>query len=158
MNAALFHITLVHIPVVLTPLAVVLLGIAHLRSSLSVARVALGILIAASVIAVPAFLLGEGAEEIVEHLPGISEALVEDHEEVAEVTLWVTIATGLASLVTWVAISQGAFLERALLVITFLLSTASSIALLYTSYLGGTIRHPEAHAPQAASAPHTEHE
>lgn len=158
MNAALFHITLVHIPVVLTPLGALLLAIAHLRSSLTIARVALGILIAASVIAVPAFLLGEGAEEIVEHMPGISEALIEDHEEVAETTLWVTIVTGLASLMAWVAISRGAFLERALLITTFFLSAAASIALTYTSYLGGAIRHPEAHNPQSDSTSHTEHE
>lgn len=158
MNAALLHITLVHIPIVLIPLGALLLAIAHMRSSVSVARVALGILIGASVVAVPAFLLGEGAEEIVEHLPGISETFIENHEEVAEVALWVTVATGIASLITWVAIARGAFLERALLAVTFLLSCTASIALTYTAYLGGAIHHPEAHNQYNPTAAHTEHE
>ncbi len=156
MNAAYFHITLVHVPVILTPLGVVLLLIAHLRSSLSVARVALGILIAASVIAIPAFLLGEGAEEIVEHLPGISESVIEEHEEFAEVALWSAIAAGLASLCTWIAISRGAFLERALLITTFIVSGLASAVLGYTAHLGGTIRHPEAFS-QVSHKDHTEH-
>ena len=156
MNAAYFHITLVHLPVILTPLGVVLLMVAHLRSSLSVARVALGILIAASVIAIPAFLLGEGAEEIIEHLPGISESLIEEHEEFAEVGLWATIAAGLASLCAWVAISRGAFLERALLITTFFVSSIASVALAYTAHLGGSIRHPEAFS-QSERSQHTEH-
>jgi hypothetical protein len=153
-NAAFLHITLVHIPVVLTPLGVVLLAIAHLRSSLTVARVALGILIASSLIAVPAFLLGEGAEEIVEHLPGISEHLIEEHEESAELTLWVVIATGISSLLAWVAISRGALVERALLIATFLLASLASLSLTYTSYLGGSVRHPEAHETSSVEANH----
>jgi hypothetical protein len=153
MNAAYFHIALVHVPVILTPLGVVFLIIAHLRTSLSVARVALGILISASIIAIPAFLLGEGAEEIVEHLPGISESLIENHEEAAEIGLWATIAAGLTSLCAWVAISRGALLERALLIATFFISSLASVALAYTAHLGGSIRHPEAFS----RADHAEH-
>lgn len=143
MNAAYLHIALVHIPVVLTPVSVILLAIAHLRSSLVVARVALGILIAASLMAVCAYFLGEGAEEVVEHLPGILESTIEDHEESASLSLGFTIAAGLLSLMSWVAISRGSALERALLAITFMVATASSASLAYTAHLGGIIRHPE---------------
>jgi hypothetical protein len=143
MNAAYLHIALVHIPVVLTPVSVILLAIAHLRSSLAVARVALGILIAASLMAVCAYFLGEGAEEVVEHLPGILESTIEDHEESASLSLGFTIAAGLLSLMSWIAISKGSALERALLAITFMVATASSASLAYTAHLGGIIRHPE---------------
>ena len=158
MNAAYFHITLVHIPVILTPLGVVLLAIAHLRSALPLARVALGVIIAASVIAVPAFLLGEGAEEIVEHLPGISESLIEQHEESAEIALYLTIASGLLSLITWFAISRAAWLERALLAVTFITSLLASGGLAYTAYRGGMIHHPEIHTQTNTLQPHAEHE
>jgi hypothetical protein len=161
MNAAYLHIALVHLPVIMTPLGALLLAIAHLRGSLTVARVALGILIAASVIAVPVFLLGEPAEEIVEHLPGISEHLIEEHEEAAELALWCSIATGLLGLATWFAISIGAALERALLAITFLASSLASLALGYTAHQGGKIRHPEAFGllqPQQQQAEHNEHD
>jgi hypothetical protein len=143
MNAAYLHIALVHVPVVLTPVSVILLAIAHLRSSLVVARVALGILIAASLVAVCAYFLGEGAEEIVEHLPGILESTIENHEESASLSLGFTIAVGLLSLMSWVAISRGSALERVLLAITFMVAAASSASLAYTAHLGGIIRHPE---------------
>ena len=156
-NAAHLHITLVHVPVVLAPLGAIILGWALLRSSLPVARVALCIIIAAAVIAIPAFLLGEGAEELVEHLPGLSEALIEEHEESAELSLWLTIASGLFSLITWVAVSRGVMLERALLMITLLVSTVASASLAYTAHHGGLIRHPEITDQQATSTSHTEH-
>jgi hypothetical protein len=140
------------------PLGALLLAIAHLRSSLSVARVALGILVGASIVAIPAYLLGEGAEEIVEHLPGISESFIEEHEEAAEVSLWVTIAAGLASLITWVVVSRGAAVERAMLAITFFLSGAASLSLTYTAYLGGRIHHPEAHDTSSPAPSPAEHE
>jgi len=38
-------------------------------------------LIAIAFFTIPAFLSGEAAEEIIEHNPGISEQLIEDHEE-----------------------------------------------------------------------------
>ncbi len=156
MNAAYFHITLVHIPVILAPVGVVLLAIAHLRKSLAVARVGLGILIAASIVAILAFFLGEGAEELVEHLPGISQSLIEQHEEFAEIGLWSAIGAGFASLCTWVAISRCAWIERVLLITTFVVSSVASVALAYTAHLGGAIRHPEAFL-QTDHAIHSEH-
>lgn len=143
MNAAYLHISLVHAPIILTPLSVILLAIAHLGSSLAVVQVALGILIAASLLALCAFFLGEGAEEIVEHLPGIIESNIEAHEEGASISLGFTIAAGLLSLMSWVAISRGSALERSLLTITFVVAAASSVSLAYTAHLGGIIRHPE---------------
>jgi uncharacterized membrane protein len=153
MNAAYFHIALVHLPVVLCPLGAILLAVAHLRHSLPTARVGLAVLLAASVIVIPVFLLGEPAEEIVEHLPGISEATIEKHEESAEAALWLTLAAGALSIIAWICISAGARLERIALALTFIVSTLASAALAFTAHRGGAIRHPEAFAaPQA----HTE--
>ena len=143
MNAAFFHISLVHIPVVLTPIGCLLLVLGHLRHSIALARVALGLLIAASIMAVVVFLLGEPAEEIIEHLPGVSEHLIEEHEEAAELALWSSVAVGILSLITWWAVSIGAALERLLLAATFILSFVASVTLAYTAHQGGKIRHPE---------------
>ncbi len=43
---------------------------------------ALGIFIFSGLTTITAFLTGEGAEEIVENLPGISETLIHKHEEI----------------------------------------------------------------------------
>jgi uncharacterized membrane protein len=106
--------------------------------------VALAILIIASVVTLPVFLLGEPAEEIVEHLPGISEDIIEEHEEAAELALWVSLSSGVLGIATWIAISAGARLERALLALTFIVASVSSALLGYTAHQGGKIRHPEA--------------
>jgi len=154
MNAAYFHIALVHLPVVLCPLGAILLAIAHYKHSAPVARVALGVILAASILVVPVFLLGEPAEEIVEHLAGISEETIEAHEETAETALWLTLAAGVLSAISWICISVGARLERVFLALTFIASTASSGALAYTAHRGGAIRHPEAFS---AAPEHQEH-
>ena len=144
MNAAYFHIVLVHIPIVLCPLGVILLVLAHYRHSMQIAQIALGVVFAASIVSIPVFLLGEPAEEIVEHIAGISENTIEQHEEAAEVALWITLAAGALSLITWICISVGSSLERACLALTFFVASASSLALAYAGHKGGAIRHPEA--------------
>ena len=144
MNAAHLHLLLVHIPVVVVPLACIVLLCGVRRDSLPITRTALTILLVASLIAIPTFLSGGEAEEIVEHLPGISEHLIEEHEEAADIALWLTLGVGVLSLLSLLAIRTGAALERTLLRATLLLSCVSSAALAYTANEGGRIRHPEA--------------
>ena len=50
------------------------------------------------------FLTGEPAEEVVGHLPGISEQAIEEHEEAAEVAAIVTGFAGLLGL--WLLIAR----------------------------------------------------
>jgi hypothetical protein len=156
MNAAYYHIALVHLPVVLCPLGAILLAVAHLRHNLPTARIGLAILLAASVIVIPVFLLGEPAEEIVEHLAGISETTIEEHEEAAEAALWLTLSAGALSIVSWICISAGARLERLALALTFIISTLASASLAFTAHRGGAIRHPEAFAAPQAHTEETE--
>lgn len=128
-----------------------MLAVAHLRHSPHIARVGLAILIAASLIIVPVFLLGEPAEEIVEHLAGVSEHSIEEHEEMAEMALWLTLSAGVMSIISWICINRGARLERAFLALTFIVSTLSSVALAYTAHRGGAILHHEAFTPASTS-------
>lgn len=143
-NAAYFHIALVHLPVILCPLGVILLIIAHLRGSLQVAQVGLGVILAAGLIVVPVFLLGEPAEEIVEHIVGISEHAIEEHEEAAELALWLTLAAAVSSALAWITLAVGSTRNRIMLASTCIIATIASVALAYTAHMGGAIRHPEA--------------
>lgn len=152
MNAAYLHITLVHLPIVLIPTAAALLAIGLWRKNISLTNVALSLCIVATLFAVPAFLLGEGAEEVIEHLPGVSEDLIEAHEEVADIAFWITVAGGLASIVSLgLRIAGSALYNTLVKVVLFILITASG-ALTYAAYEGGKIRHPEAHATTSASS------
>jgi len=144
MNEAHLHITLVHIPVVVIPLGFLILLVGTLRKNVAVSRVGLSVMVLATLIAVPAFLLGEDAEEIVEHLPGISEDTIEAHEEAADIAFWFTVATGLTSLVSLYALKVSAAWRTLVINAALTLSLVASCALAYAANQGGKIRHPEA--------------
>ena len=159
MNAAYLHITLVHLPIVLMPTAAILLALGLWRKSPSLTTTALSIASVAMLFAIPAFLLGEGAEEVVEHLPGISEHLIEEHEEVADIAFALSLAAGIMSLLSIGLRRAGANLCTLAVKVALLLLVAASGALTYTAYEGGKIRHPEAHSSAATSSvAHEEHD
>jgi len=151
MNAAHLHIILVHLPVVLTPTAAVLLAWALFRRQSTVATVALALLVASTALCVPAFLLGEGAEEVIEHLPGVSEDLIGEHAEVADVAFWLSIAVGVGSLAMLAMRNRAPQLYSMGVKGILALSVLASGALSYAAFEGGKIRHPEAYADISSS-------
>ncbi len=159
MNAAHLHITLVHFPVVLVPVAVLTLFIGARLKDRSVEVVGLTILVLAALIALPGFLLGEGAEELVEHLPGISEHTIEEHEEAATIAFWLSTAVGILSVVTLLGLWRLAAWSRVMSCLVMLAGVFASASLLYAAFEGGKIRHPEAYPAQhGESAVSQEHE
>jgi hypothetical protein len=73
-----------HIPILGTVLGFLLLSVAVARKSGELKRVSLAVFVITAVVALPVYFTGEPAEEIVEHLPGVSESLIERHEEAAQ--------------------------------------------------------------------------
>lgn len=144
-NAAHLHIILVHVPVVLVPFGCLLLALGRLRSAPALVSVALWTVVTAAVSALPAFLLGEGAEEIVECLPGVSKKLISEHEEAADIAFWLTVIAGLFSLWALFAVRSAVSWGGRILSATLLISLAASGALAYAAQEGGKIRHPEAY-------------
>ena len=157
MNAAHLHIILVHIPVILVPTATILLAVALWRKQSSIAHAALAIFFAAAIFVVPAFLLGEDAEEIVEDLPGISEDVIEEHEEVADIAFWLTLLAGGTAALSFVVRNKAPQLHQASLKAMVLIGAVASGTLAYAASEGGKIRHPEAYeTTSAASHEHSE--
>ena len=152
MNDAHLHIILVHIPIVLVPAGAVMLLVSLARRSQAASTAALSLLAVATIFAVPAFLLGEGAEELVEHLPGISESLIENHEEAADVALWLTVATGIASGASLLGLLLRQNWARHSRLVALLLAIVASASLSYAGSEGGKIRHPEAYATSEAGS------
>ncbi len=83
MNQAHFHLLLNHAPIIGPAFGIAVLLAGFIFKSDPVKRAALGIFVLAALLAIPAFLTGEGAEEIVEKLPGVNETLMETHEDVS---------------------------------------------------------------------------
>jgi len=146
------HLMLNHMPIVgfilLTPilLLVVLRGDSQLR------KLALMGTFAISLLALPAYWTGEPAEDGIEHLPGVSNQLIHEHEEVAEKALILSLLTGALAL-GGIYMSRGS--ESKLKLATNVVLAASvltSLAMAKTGHEGGKIRHPEITPEESAAS------
>lgn len=142
MNGVQLHLVLNHLPVFGILFGFVVLALAVWRRNESWTRLALGVLVVVGISAALAMMTGEGAEEAVEHLPGVSESIIHEHEEAAELTALITYALGASALVAlWVF--RRRTIPRVLSVMALVLTMATSGFVAYTAHLGGQIRHTE---------------
>ena len=103
MNQAHLHMVVNHFPIVGIIIGMIVLGVGIATKSALSKRIGGLILIGSSLFTFPSFETGEGAEEIVENLPGVSENLIEKHEELAEQFMgfvWAIILIGVLSLLS----------------------------------------------------------
>ena len=91
------HLFLNHVPIVGSFAAVLLLAYAAIRKSDEVMRVGLVALVLTALVAIPVYLTGEPSEDIVEKLPGVSEAFMEEHEDAGKLALIAAIVTAIAT-------------------------------------------------------------
>ena len=150
MSVTHLHLLLNHVPVVGVLGLAVLFALAAWRRRAELAKVALGLTVALAGVAVAVYFTGEPAEELVEHLPGFDEGLVEHHEEVAAVATAAFAALG--------ALAAGALLRYRRRVMPNGLATLGLVGTLLTSALvgwtanlGGQIRHTEIRAAASTS-------
>jgi uncharacterized membrane protein YeaQ/YmgE (transglycosylase-associated protein family) len=153
MSPVHLHLLLNHVPVIGTIVAILLLGYALLRGSSELVRVSLGMFVLLALAAVLVYLTGEPAEELVEDLPGVSETILERHEDVA------LVATILLGVVGAVALGglfafrrRAAGIPRGFAAFALLLALVSAGAMGYTANLGGQVRHTEIRPGGVASA------
>jgi uncharacterized membrane protein len=144
MNGAHLHLVLNHFPVIglIFCLAMLLAGI--LRKSEELTRTGMVILIAVAVIAIPVYLTGEPAEEIVEHMPSASEQALESHEDSGRMALITLEVIGAFALLGLLMNRRPMPLPRWLAPALLVLAIALTGWVGWTSYLGGQINHPEA--------------
>lgn len=154
MNASQIHLALTHLPVVLSITGSIMLIISLIKTNSVAVRVSLYVLIAAGIFSLPVFFTGEGAEEMVEDLPGVSERLIARHEEIAKYGFAFILATALSALV---AVLKVRFLTvRSIRILTLVLSLTSAAAMAQTAHLGGQIRHSEIRSGNMLTAPQRE--
>lgn len=143
MNEAHIHLMINHLPVIGLLIASSLLAFAYVRRDLQLMRVALWTVFLTALSTIPVYFSGEGAEEVVEHMPGISEALIEHHEELAEIALFVSQLTGLIALATILALKKSHRIFKVGSVITLVAALASLATMGLVANTGGKISHPE---------------
>ena len=152
MNTAHLHLMLNHIPVLGTFIGLALLSFAFWKHSEESKRTALGLLVFTALLAVPAFLTGEPAESMVKGLPGVSQTIIEKHEEATQgalIALCVLGGVALAGLV-WYRRSQLIPSWFGSVVLAGSLAVGGWMA--WTASLGGQIRHTEIRSGGSAQA------
>ncbi len=153
MNAAHIHLMLNHIPVLggFATLALVLLAV--YRQSEAVARLALELMVFVGVVGLFVFLSGDRAEDIVEHLPRVSEAAIETHEKWA---LYSLISTEILAILGMAGIySMRKFPAKIFRywMIVLLIAVANAGLMAATAYFGGQIIHAELHQGPPGAPP-----
>ncbi|MBU3741813.1 MAG: hypothetical protein FGM24_05955 [Candidatus Kapabacteria bacterium] len=156
MTPAHIHLVLNHAPLFGLLGAMLLLLGGLLRKSHDVIRAGLLVAVATAIVAVPAYFSGENAEESIEHMQGVNEQAMEEHEDAAT---WVLVASSAAGIVALAGFALGRSNEQ------HLRTGATAVALVaavgigiagYVNNLGGQIRHPEISTGATAQAPAAE--
>lgn len=142
MNSVQMHLALTHVPVILSMVGLIILVVAFLIKNPTLTTTSYVLILTAGIAAIPVFLTGEGTEEVVENLPGVSEAVIERHEEVAALAM---ISIGVAALMAAAALAsvKWQFAPRVFRVATLFLALTSAGLMLQTAHLGGQVRHTE---------------
>ena len=142
MTSVQLHLALNHVPVILSIVGLMMLIVSFFIKNNTVTKIAYVFLLVAAVAAIPVYLTGEGTEEAVEHLPGVSESIIEEHEEVAKLGLIAIIGAGILALGSLAAQKWQAGV-RVLRVVVLLAALISGGLMAQTAHLGGQIRHSE---------------
>ncbi|HET9433605.1 MAG TPA: hypothetical protein VFO37_07600 [Chitinophagaceae bacterium] len=142
MNASQIHLALNHVPLFFSLAGGLILLYGFIRKQDQIKSLSLYFMIIAAVFTIPVYLTGEGTEENVENLPGVSDVLIESHEEMANVGLILILIAGIVALAT-LLIKRTASLAKPFLMFCVVLAFASFGVMVQTAHLGGQIRHSE---------------
>jgi uncharacterized membrane protein len=142
MNSVQMHLALTHVPVILSLVGLIMLIVAFLTKNSILTKTSYVVLLIAGVAAIPVFFTGEGTEEAIEKLPGVSEAVIERHEEVAKLAMVSVSAAGLLALAA-LFLFRWQVASRVFKLVVLLLAITSAGLMAQTAHLGGQIRHTE---------------
>jgi hypothetical protein len=151
MTWAHVHLAINHLPVVLVPVSIAMLTAAGVKKSAALRTAGLAWLVVAAVAGGAAYLTGEPAEHVIEGLPGVSKAAIEEHEEAA---LLAAVATGAAGFLALgvLVIGRGPMPAPGwMLATTFVAALVAAALMVGAANLGGRISHPELRGPSAAT-------
>jgi hypothetical protein len=143
MNDAHLHLVVNHLPIVSLLIGVLVLIFGFFLKKSEIKLTALGIFIFSGLSAILAFYTGEGAEEVVENFPNVSETLIHNHEEAAELFYVFVLILGAISIITLVLHMKKLKFASLGYIVVILLALISMFFAKNTGTTGGEIRHPE---------------
>ncbi|SKB48696.1 DUF2231 domain-containing protein [Daejeonella lutea] len=143
MDLTHLHLLITHLPIVGTLLGTFVLIYGLYTDSHSTVIASYWVLVISSIGGVIAYLTGESAEEVAEHLQGVSEQVIKTHEEAAELALISLAILGLLALIGVVFNARLIAYKRTLSIFILVFSIISFALVARTGYFGGMIRHSE---------------
>ena len=152
MDATHVHLALTHFPIIGTIIGTLILAYGQFSKNDIIKKVALVTFVSMAILTIPVFLTGEGAEETVEKIAGVSESLMEEHEELAEKAIWLMGLLGVLSAIGFYAIAVNWSFSKTITLVTLVVSLATCGVFAKVGNLGGQIRHSEIRAAGADSA------
>lgn len=160
MNDAHLHLLVNHFPIVGLIVGTIILIIGLVFKSATTRKAGLFAILMCAVFAIPSFSTGEGAEEVVEHMPNMSKEthhLIHEHEEKAEFFMpfaWILMILSAISLFfEWKKNKFTTYLT----IITLVFSLIGIYLAKEVGTSGGEISHPEIRKGFVSSE-HEEHE
>ncbi|OYU80193.1 MAG: hypothetical protein CFE23_10780 [Flavobacterium sp. BFFFF1] len=143
MDQAHIHLLITHLPIFGSLCGAIVLAYGLWAKSNATNIAAYLVLLLSSIGAGIAYLTGEGAEEKVEHLEGVTRHAIHEHEHFALYALISLIVLGVAALIAWFLTRTRPTTGRTMGILVLLLALISFGLVARTGYLGGQIRHTE---------------
>lgn len=145
MNAAHLHLLINHVAVLGVAFGLGLGVFGLLLTKHDLVRAALIVFILSGAATIVTYYSGESAEEMVEHAAGISESVLESHEDAAKPATVAGVVLAVAALIALIATRRR---EPGRVLVAGILTAALGVSAwnMYVANLGGGIRHPEIHA------------
>ncbi|MEX2595082.1 MAG: hypothetical protein WD426_20125 [Anditalea sp.] len=143
MDQTHIHLITNHIPVIGSFFGIFVLIYGMIMHSYPIIKAAYYIFIICAVGAAVTFWTGEAAEETIERMGGISEAVIEKHEDSAGIALLSMIILGSASIGALLYPFYQSSFSKLLSYIILAIALISFGITVNTSRLGGNIRHTE---------------
>src|SRR5687767_10171770 len=106
MNSVQMHLAFTHVPVILSLIGLIMLIVGFLKKNNTTIKTSYILLFISGMATLPVYFSGEGAEEAIENLPGVSESIIESHEEIAKLSMISIAGAGFFSLAALFAFAR----------------------------------------------------
>ncbi|MFZ4705295.1 MAG: hypothetical protein ACOYMF_04740 [Bacteroidales bacterium] len=137
------HLLVNHFPILGTIFGILILLSGIILKNDTVKQTGLATLVFAALMSAVALFTGDPAGEAVNAIPGTSEAMIDHHENMAYMALWILIPSGLLSAMAFYSIWKKEKGAKNLVIAAFALSLLAAGWMAYVAKTGGQIRHSE---------------
>ena len=143
MNNAHLHLVVNHLPIIFPVVGVIILLIGIITKSDVSKRNAYIVFVLGAAASVAAMATGEGAEHAIENIQGVSEKLMHDHEEAAEIFAGMSFFLGVISLLGLLTSYRNFSVDKLMPVTIVIVAGVSLYFAQEDGRTGGEIRHTE---------------